>query len=132
VIGTVFLIVADILVLFFAESLVSLLTKNPEVVAPAVMILRLQCISLPLMGIYALSSMFMQNTGRYYMALFISVSRQGIFYIPLLYILPVLLESGNPLAIYLVQPVADILAFIFALILALPAYRKLRLRAAAC
>ena len=124
-IGTVFLVIADIFVLFFAQSLVSLLTKNPEVADPSVMILRLQCISLPLMGIYALSSMFMQNIGRYYTALWISVSRQGIFYIPLLYILPALFSDSDPLAIYLVQPIADILAFIFALILAIPVYRNL-------
>jgi len=102
---------------------VSLLTKNPEVASPAVTILRLQCISLPLMGIYALSSMFMQNIGRYYTALAISVSRQGLFYIPLLYIMPLIISGGNPLAIYLVQPVADIFAFILALILAVPAFR---------
>ena len=131
-IGTVFLVAADIFVFFFAKSLVSLLTKNPEVADPAVMILHLQCISLPLMGIFALSSMFMQNIGRYYTALFISISRQGIFYIPLLYILPALFSGSDPMAIYLVQPVADILAFIFALILALPVYRKLQLRAAVC
>lgn len=124
-IGTVFLVIADIFVFFFSESLVSLLTKNPEVAAPAVTILHLQCISLPLMGIYALSSMFMQNIGRYYTALFISISRQGIFYIPLLYVLPFLFSGGDPTAIYLVQPLADILAFIFSLILALPVYRKL-------
>jgi len=123
VIGTVFLIFADIAVFFCAAPIVSLLTKNPEVANPAVTILRLQCISLPLMGIYALSSMFMQNIGRYYTALAISVSRQGLFYIPLLYIMPLIISGGNPLAIYLVQPVADIFAFVLALILAVPAFR---------
>ena len=77
------------------------------------------------MGIYALSSMFMQNIGRYYTALLISVSRQGIFYIPLLYILPLFITNGDPMAIYLVQPIADILACITGLILALPTYRNL-------
>ena len=124
-IGTVFLIFADIAVFAGAHHVVALLTKNPEVADPAVTILRLQCISLPLMEIYALSSMFMQNIGRYYTALVISVSRQGLFYIPLLYILPLLVAGGDPLAIYLVQPVADILAFILAVILARPAFRAI-------
>ncbi|MCR5098189.1 MAG: MATE family efflux transporter [Lachnospiraceae bacterium] len=124
-VGTIFLIIADIAVFCGAHDLVSLLTKNPEVAYPAVTILRLQCISLPLMGIYALSSMFMQNIGRYYTALIISVSRQGLFYIPLLYILPLIITGGNPLAIYLVQPLADIFAFVLGLILAWPAFRDL-------
>jgi len=125
-IGTIFLILSDIAVYLFAPDVVSLLTKNPEVAIPSVTILRLQCISLPLMGIYALSSMFMQNIGRYYTALIISVSRQGIFYIPLLYILPAVCGSSNPLGLYLVQPAADILAFICGLVLAVPAYKKLQ------
>jgi len=126
VIGTIFLVVADVAVFFGAHPVVSLLTKNPEVASPAVTILRLQCISLPLMGIYALSSMFMQNIGRYYTALVISVSRQGLFYIPLLYIMPLIITGGNPLAIYLVQPAADILAFALAVILAYPYYHCLQ------
>ena len=117
VVGTVFLIFADAALFFGAHGITALLTQNPEVAGPAVTILRLQCISLPLMGIYALSSMFMQNTGRYWTALVISVSRQGLFYIPLLYILPLIITGGDPLAIYLVQPVADILAFIPAAII---------------
>ena len=125
-IGTVFLLFADIGLYFFAPRLVSLLTKLPEIAAPAVTVLKLQCISLPLMGIYALSSMFMQNTGRYITALAISVARQGIFYIPLRYILPALFGNADPLAIYLVQPVADILACACGLILALPAYKSLK------
>lgn len=124
-VGTVFLLIADIPLFFCAQSLVSLLTKNPEVAAPAVLILRLQCISLPLMGIYALSSMFTQNTGRYFTALIISILRQGVFYIPLIYILPLVITGGDPLAVYLVQPIADIFAFIFALILVAPSYREI-------
>ena len=126
VIGTVFLIITDIAFYIFAPELVSLLTKNPEVAAPSVTILHLQCLSLPLMGIYALSSMFMQNIGRYYTALIISVSRQGLFYIPLLYILPAICGAGDPLGIYLVQPAADLLAFICGLVFALPVYIKMR------
>lgn len=124
-VGTVFLIIADVIVFINAPFIVSLLTKNPEVAEPAITILHFQCISLPLMGIYALSSMFTQNIGKYFTALGISIMRQGIFYIPLIYILPLIIKGGNPLAIYLVQPVADILAFIFALILVLPSYRSL-------
>jgi Na+-driven multidrug efflux pump len=124
-IGTVFLLFADAAVFFGARRVVSLLTKNPEVAAPAAAILRLQCISLPLMGIYALSSMFMQNIGRYCAALVISVARQGVFYIPLLYLLPRIITGGDPLAVYAAQPIADILAFVLALVLALPAFREL-------
>ncbi len=111
--GTIFLIFAAVLLAVFAMPVCSLLTKNAEVITPSVTILRLQCISLPLMGIYALSSMFTQNIGRYYSALIISIARQGLFYIPLLYIIPPLFNvpgQSSVLGLYCVQPVADILA----------------------
>lgn len=114
-VGTFFLILAAIFLAVFAEPACSLMTKNTEVLSPSVVILRLQCISLPLMGIYALSSMFTQNIGKYYTALLISVARQGIFYIPLLFLLPNLLAmtgANSALGLYLVQPVADITATI--------------------
>ena len=114
-VGTAFLIFATVLLAIFAEPVCSLLTKNAEVLTPSVIILRLQCISLPLMGIYALSSMFTQNIGKYYSALVISIARQGIFYIPILFILPAvsaLLGRSGIFGLYCVQPAADICATI--------------------
>ena len=66
------------------------------------------------LGYLAVSSMFMQNIGKYFWALLISISRQGIFYIPLLYILP---KIYGQFGIYLLQPVSDLLSFIFAVII---------------
>lgn len=115
-IGTAFLIAATILLFLLAEPLSSLFSKNQEVIRLCVRILRIQCISLPFMGIYALSSMFTQNIGRYLTALFISVSRQGLFYLPLLYLLPPLfslLGRDSLTGLFFVQPVADIASFLF-------------------
>ena len=111
-IGTVFLVIAAPLVFIFAGLLAGMLSKNAEVAALAAHILRLQIIPLPLMAYYAISSMYMQNMGKYGKALFISVSRQGIFYIPLILILPALFHETG---LYLTQPAADVLAFFAAL-----------------
>ena len=86
--GTIFLIIAAIVLALTAQKVSGLFSKDSDVSALAAVILRLQCISLPVMGIYALCSMFMQNTGHYFSALLISIARQGIFYIPLLFTLP--------------------------------------------
>ena len=90
------------------------LSRNTEVIEISVIILRAQCLSLPLMGYFATSSMLMQNTGRYYLSLIISISRQGIFYIPLLFLLPLVFGQWG---IYLIQPVSDIAAFILAMLI---------------
>ncbi|MCM1167850.1 MAG: MATE family efflux transporter, partial [Ruminococcus sp.] len=63
------------------------------------------------LAFYAVSSMYMQNCGKYMTALVISVARQGIFYIPLLFALGALLGDFG---LYVVQPAADILSFALA------------------
>ena len=110
-VGTVFLSVASIILYIFAEHWMQLMSTDEEVVSTGVSILRMQCFSLPLLGVFAVSSMFMQNIGNYFSALLISISRQGFFYVPLLYLLPAVYGKTG---IYLLQPVADFLSFLFA------------------
>lgn len=112
--GTIFLIISSICLYIFAKFPTMALSRNNEIIEISVIILRLQCLSLPLMGYFATSSMLMQNTGRYYLSLIISISRQGIFYIPLLFLLPLVFGQWG---IYLIQPLSDIAAFILAMLM---------------
>ena len=111
--GTLFLIIAAILLYIFSEPLIKTMSNDNEVILVGSEILRMQCITLPLLGYFAISSMLMQNIGQYFWASIISISRQGIFYIPLLYILSNIFEEFG---IYLLQPVADVLSFGLAVI----------------
>ena len=111
--GTLFLIMAAILLYVFSELLIKTMSNDNEVILVGSEILRMQCITLPLLGYFAISSMLMQNIGQYFWASIISISRQGIFYIPLLYILSNILGQFG---IYLLQPVADVLSFGLAVI----------------
>ena len=106
--GTIFLIISSICLYIFAKFPTMALSRNNEIIEISVIMLRAQCLSLPLMGYFATSSMLMQNTGRYYLSLIISISRQGIFYIPLLFLLPLVFGQWG---IYLIQPLSDIAAF---------------------
>ena len=110
-VGTVFLTIASIILYIFAEQCMQMMSNDDEVVSTGIKILRMQCFSLPLLGAFAVSSMFMQNIGNYFSALLISISRQGFFYVPLLYVLPALYGKTG---IYLLQPVSDFLSFLFA------------------
>lgn len=111
--GTLFLIMAAILLYVFSELLIKTMSNDNEVILVGSEILRMQCITLPLLGYFAISSMLMQNIGQYFGASIISISRQGIFYIPLLYILS---NIFGEFGIYLLQPVADVLSFGLAVI----------------
>ena len=114
VIGSIFLIFSSILLYFFAEDFVSIMSKDAKVISIGVKILKIQCISIPFLAYFAVSSMLMQNIGKYFLSLIISISRQGIFYIPLLYILT---NMYGEFGIYLLQPVCDILSFILAVVI---------------
>lgn len=114
IVGTVFLIVSAILLYVFSEPLIKAMSNDNEVILVGSEILRMQCITLPLLGYFAISSMLMQNIGQYFWASIISISRQGIFYIPLIYILS---NMFGEFGIYLLQPVADVLSFVLAVIL---------------
>lgn len=111
VVGTIFLMLSATLLYLFSEHFIRMLSKDDEVIFIGVQILRMQYISMPLLGYFAVSSMLMQNIGKYFWSLFISISRQGIFYIPLLYLLS---NFYGELGIYLLQPVSDILSFLLA------------------
>ena len=111
--GTLFLIMAAILLYVFSEPLIKTMSNDNEVILVGAEILRMQCITMPLLGYFAISSMLMQNIGQYFWASIISISRQGIFYIPLLYILS---NVFGKFGIYLLQPVADVLSFGLAVI----------------
>jgi len=112
--GTLFLIIAAILLYVFSEPLIKTMSNDNEVILVGAEILRMQCITMPLLGYFAISSMLMQNIGQYFWASIISISRQGIFYIPLLYILS---NIFGKFGIYLLQPVADVLSFGLAVII---------------
>ncbi|MCM1092004.1 MAG: MATE family efflux transporter [Muribaculum sp.] len=107
-IGTALMIIAAALFAVFAKPLVGMFLADDEVIRIGAVILRYQCISFPFLAFYAISSMYMQNCGKYMTALVISVARQGIFYIPLLFVLGAVLGDFG---LYIVQPISDILSF---------------------
>ena len=79
-VGTVFMSVSAVVLYVFAREFTEVLSRNKDVINIAVDMLRIQCLTLPFMAYFATGSMYMQNIGRYYTALIISISRQGIFY----------------------------------------------------
>lgn len=74
-----------------------------------------------LFGIYYVFQSSLQAMGAAIPALIINISRQGLIYIPLLYVMNSILEVNGLLW---AQPVADILSLILAIILYFISYRK--------
>ena len=108
----------------FAEKIVTVFRKNdPVLIEIAVKALRYQCISMPLVGFVVMSNMFLQNTRKTVRATVIAMARQGIMFIPVLYILGALYELTG---IQLAQTVADVLSFVLAIPLTLSVIKEMK------
>ena len=96
----------------FAPELVALFRKGDELLIEiGAQTLRYQCLSLPFVGLVILSNMLLQNIRATVKASVLSIARQGMFFLPLLFLLHALL--GLP-GIQLAQPAADIATFLLA------------------
>ncbi len=60
-IGFIFLSISSVILFIFAETLISYLSKDPDVIDMGITLLRMQAFTLPLFSILATSSMFTQN-----------------------------------------------------------------------
>lgn len=74
--------------------------------------LRFQCIAMPLLPVNFMAGLTYQVVGNKLAAAVLSISRQGLFYIPLIFILPVV---AGMTGIACMQSVSDGLSFLFAL-----------------
>ena len=120
---TVFLCIMAVFGFIFAPQLIKLFREDTDVVAFGVSMLRFQCVTFPTFGIIVMANMIMQNLGFVGRATLLSVSRQGIFFIPLVVALPLLFGQTGLEA---TQSVADLLSAICAVPLSLYVLKYLK------
>jgi putative MATE family efflux protein len=115
--ATVTTVIISVIALFgfiFAPQLISLFRDDSEVVDIGVKALRAQCVALPLTGYVISSNMLAQSLKFSGRATVLAVSRLGIFYVPLMLILPLFIGKTG---IIITQPLADLCTFILTIIL---------------
>ena len=86
--GTIFLTAASAACLIFAPQIIGWFRSDPEVIAVGKVALRCQAVTLPFLAIVFISNMMLQSIGKGVKASITSSSRNGIFFIPLILILP--------------------------------------------
>ena len=122
-VATVILLVLGSIAMLLSEPIIRLFrAEDLQVVSIGTTALRLQLLTLPLWGFYVMSNMATQSMGYGLSSTIISSARQGIFLIPTVLILP---HFFGILGLQLAQPVADVLAFILAVILMRGIMKKL-------
>ena len=96
---------------FFAPNLIQMFLKDDmNVKEIGTMALRMQCLAMPLMALGVVSNMTFQAVGKTVSATFLTSMRQGIFFIPLILLLPGFIGI---LGVEIAQPIADAVTFIF-------------------
>ena len=112
-VGFIFLLVCALAGMGFAEEIVSLFRKgDPDVIAVGAAALRWQFITFPLGSWIVMSNMMLQTIRKPVKATIISSARQGLFFIPLIFILSHYLGLQG---VEMCQAVADLLTFILAI-----------------
>ena len=106
--STVFLLAVSALGFVFAPQLVAVFRDSPEVISIGATALRFQCVTFCLQGWLVMSNMMLQTVGRTGPATFLAMARQGVFFIPLVWLLSHAL--GLP-GIQMSQMASDLLAF---------------------
>lgn len=122
--GVIFLTVCSIIGYLYAPEIVSWFRKDdPSVIEIGAAALRWQLITLPLGTWVILCNMLLQTIRIPGRALVLSSARQGLFFIPLIFILPHMLGL---LGVEMCQAVSDFCSFILALPLTVPVLKRLR------
>ena len=107
---------------FFAPRLIALFRDDAQVITYGSAALRYQCLTMCLHGWVVMSNMMQQSMGKTIPATFLSIARQGLFFIPLVWLLSAWL--GFP-GIQLTQPTADLITFLCAVPIQLHVLRSM-------
>lgn len=120
--STCFLFAVSVLGFAFAPQLVALFQDDPQVVAYGAAALRFQCVTFCFQGWIIMSNMMLQTIGRTVPATFLAMARQGIFFIPLVFLLSQLFGF---LGVQMTQAVSDLLTLLCAIPIQLAVMRGL-------
>ena len=107
----------------FAEEIIDFLRHDAAVVEVGAKAFRWQLISLPLCAFVVMTNMTLQTSGRAFSANFLSAARNGIYFIPLILLLPRFLGI---LGVEICQAVADVLSCATAIPLAWYYFKTLK------
>lgn len=123
-VSTAMLIVLSALGYIFAPQIIALFRReDPMLIAIGSRALRWQCLAFPLVTLSTATNMLFQNIRMPLRSTLLSISRQGLFFIPAVLVFPPLLGIHG---VELTQPVADLCTFLLSIPFAVWIVRRLR------
>ena len=120
--GTIYMTIVAAVLFAFSPQIIGIFRDDPEVIAVGRVALRFQSAALPLAAFITMTNMMLQSMGKGVKASITASAKNGIFFIPLILILPRVLGLRG---VEMTQSLADICAFGLAIPLAMSELRKL-------
>ena len=99
--------------IILSKPLIMLFNRNPVIIGYGAKLMTSQVILYPAFGLCYMMTITFQTIGSSRYGLFLSMIRQGLFYVPFILVLPRLIGVAG---IYLSQPMADILTILVCLL----------------
>ena len=108
-------------IFLFSDAIPSIFSKDTSVSDQTSVALRYVFMALPVIGIQLIGAAYFQAIGKAFPALLLTLSRQGLFFIPLLFLLP---PFFGVLGVWMAFPLADLCSTIVTLYFLNRAIRK--------
>ena len=122
-IGTLFLLFWSVVLIIFSGEVVSLFRDDPEVIAIGIPALRYQMIIFPSCSFMLMANMMMQTCRKTIRANILAASRQGLFFIPLIFVLP---YFYGLFGVEICQAVSDIISLIVTVPIVWSAFKEMK------
>lgn len=113
IIATSILTLGFVLIRIYPREFINIFTKDKELINIALNGLKIYTIALPTLGISILGAVYFQSIGNVKKSIFLSLLRQVILFIPIVFIIPRVYGING---VWISQPLADIGATILILI----------------
>lgn len=123
----VFVTLSSLSFLFATPILTFFRKEDLEVVRIGALALRYQCLGFPLFAWIIMANMLTQAIGKSWQASLLAMGRQGIFFLPLIFILPAFFGLTG---VQITQPLADVATFLLSIVLTAPVLKEIRRRMA--
>lgn len=120
---TVFSFVSFIIFFFLSEQMITVFSEDASLVESGHIALRIIVITLPIIGFQVITSGLYQALGKVWPSIFLAMSRQVLFLIPFVLVLPLYYDLNG---IWYSFPAADFMAAIVTLFMLLSEVRKLK------
>jgi len=98
-----------VFLMIFPEAITRMFTQNPEVLKETPPAMRWVFAATPIIAIQLIGAAYFQAIGKAIPALLLTLLRQGLFFIPLIFILP---KYYGALGVWMAFPISDLLATI--------------------